>query len=178
MSDLNNENDAEWPFFPIPKDEEITGNLLKVQAMREEMARKAMLIITNIMPAKILQLDALFKLTSTSHLKAGDIPAPLRTSAFTVKDLEAIHIKTERWTECLKLQEHTDGSVSKKRKLEDGEKLESEAHIPSNELVISLLKVLKMEILQLVEFCNTVKIWIQLNIPRIEDGNNFGVSIQ
>ena len=24
----------------------------------------------------------------------------------------------------------------------------------------------------------TVKIWIQLNIPRIEDGNNFGVSIQ
>jgi hypothetical protein len=25
---------------------------------------------------------------------------------------------------------------------------------------------------------NTVKIWIQLNIPRIEDGNNFGVSIQ
>jgi len=25
---------------------------------------------------------------------------------------------------------------------------------------------------------NTVKIWIQLNVPRIEDGNNFGVSIQ
>jgi len=25
---------------------------------------------------------------------------------------------------------------------------------------------------------NTVKIWIQLNIPRIEDGNNFGVGIQ
>eukprot|EP00121_Abeoforma_whisleri_P002313 Awhi_evm1s2070 len=35
-----------------------------------------------------------------------------------------------------------------------------------------------MEILQLIEFCNALKIWIQLNIPRIEDGNNFGVSIQ
>jgi hypothetical protein len=24
----------------------------------------------------------------------------------------------------------------------------------------------------------SVKIWIQLNIPRIEDGNNFGVGVQ
>jgi len=38
--------------------------------------------------------------------------------------------------------------------------------------------VLKKEILGLIEMINTVKIWIQLNIPRIEDGNNFGVSIQ
>ena len=29
-----------------------------------------------------------------------------------------------------------------------------------------------------LKMCNAVKIWIQLNIPRIEDGNNFGVSIQ
>lgn len=29
-----------------------------------------------------------------------------------------------------------------------------------------------------MEMCNTIKVWIQLNIPRIEDGNNFGVSIQ
>ncbi len=32
--------------------------------------------------------------------------------------------------------------------------------------------------MELVEMLNTVKIWIQLNIPKIEDGNNFGVSIQ
>ncbi len=33
-------------------------------------------------------------------------------------------------------------------------------------------------VFQLVEAINTVKMWIQLNVPRIEDGNNFGVSIQ
>lgn len=38
--------------------------------------------------------------------------------------------------------------------------------------------MVKKELLELVEAITTVKIWIQLNIPRIEDGNNFGVSVQ
>ena len=36
----------------------------------------------------------------------------------------------------------------------------------------------KKEILELVENLNAVKVWIQLNIPRIEGGDNFGVGIQ
>uniref|UniRef100_A0A8C3W153 Proteasome activator PA28 C-terminal domain-containing protein n=1 Tax=Catagonus wagneri TaxID=51154 RepID=A0A8C3W153_9CETA len=28
------------------------------------------------------------------------------------------------------------------------------------------------------EKCNTVRMWVQLFIPKVEDGNNFGVSIQ
>jgi hypothetical protein len=38
--------------------------------------------------------------------------------------------------------------------------------------------ILKRELLELVGMVNTVKTWILLNIPKIEDGNNFGVSIQ
>ena len=33
-------------------------------------------------------------------------------------------------------------------------------------------------LLEFIEQLNIIKMWIQLNIPRIEDGNNFGVSIQ
>eukprot|EP00126_Sphaerothecum_destruens_P006090 Sdes_comp19208_c0_seq2m10077 len=51
-------------------------------------------------------------------------------------------------------------------------------HVQVNTNLSSMLQILKVQILSLVEHCNAVKIWIQLNIPRIEDGNNFGVSIQ
>lgn len=45
-------------------------------------------------------------------------------------------------------------------------------------LAESEFEVLKMEVLELVDMVGIVKLWLQLNIPRIEDGNNFGVSIQ
>ncbi|EDV26701.1 uncharacterized protein TRIADDRAFT_22387, partial [Trichoplax adhaerens] len=50
--------------------------------------------------------------------------------------------------------------------------------IPCNRLLEELIDDIKPQIRTLIEKCNCVKIWIQLLIPRIEDGNNFGVSIQ
>jgi proteasome activator subunit 2 (PA28 beta) len=44
--------------------------------------------------------------------------------------------------------------------------------------IVEALKIVKAETMELIEIVNNIKIWIQLNIPRIEDGNNFGVSIQ
>jgi len=44
--------------------------------------------------------------------------------------------------------------------------------------VVELSNKIKQELMGLVDMCNKVKIAIQLSIPRIEDGNNFGVSIQ
>lgn len=45
-------------------------------------------------------------------------------------------------------------------------------------LAESEFALLKEEVLELVEMASNVKLWLQLNVPRIEDGNNFGVSIQ
>lgn len=47
-----------------------------------------------------------------------------------------------------------------------------------DEIVTEVLDTLKKELLIFLEYLNTVKLWIQLNVPRIEDGNNFGVGIQ
>jgi len=49
---------------------------------------------------------------------------------------------------------------------------------PSNKHVVELIAIVKPLIRQLVEDANLLKMWILFLIPRIEDGNNFGVSIQ
>jgi hypothetical protein len=48
----------------------------------------------------------------------------------------------------------------------------------SSQLITEILDMLKKELLIFLEYLNVVKLWIQLNVPRIEDGNNFGVGIQ
>lgn len=50
--------------------------------------------------------------------------------------------------------------------------------IPNNLKLVEALKILKTNIKQLSEDTNTLKMWISLLIPKIEDGNNFGVSVQ
>lgn len=50
--------------------------------------------------------------------------------------------------------------------------------VPSNDAVVKQLEALKLEVLEQAECLNTLTIWIELNVPRIEDGNNFGVEIQ
>lgn len=47
-----------------------------------------------------------------------------------------------------------------------------------NSYISKLIDVLKPEIRELIECCNTVKTWVQLQIPEIQDGNNFGVEVQ
>uniref|UniRef100_A0A8C1U7Z1 Proteasome activator subunit 3 n=1 Tax=Cyprinus carpio TaxID=7962 RepID=A0A8C1U7Z1_CYPCA len=81
-----------------------------------------------------------------------------------------------------------EGQNAKKRKLEDGagdDKVGGTkvfvmpgGMMKSNGKLVELIEKVKPEIRTLIEKCNTVKMWVQLLIPRIEDGNNFGVSIQ
>uniref|UniRef100_A0A6U5BLX5 Proteasome activator PA28 C-terminal domain-containing protein n=1 Tax=Hemiselmis andersenii TaxID=464988 RepID=A0A6U5BLX5_HEMAN len=78
--------------------------------------------------------------------------------------------------------EETPGSALKKvgggmgTKVED--LLKSEAVCEVNDFVVSQQNLLKKEIQICLSHVTKVKIWIQLNIPKVEDGNNFGVSVQ
>lgn len=47
-----------------------------------------------------------------------------------------------------------------------------------NKELCEVIEVIKPEALQLVQVANKLKMWITFQIPKIEDGNNFGVSIQ
>lgn len=50
--------------------------------------------------------------------------------------------------------------------------------VKCNEPICEIIKVVKPVIRGLVEDSNLLKMWISFMIPKIEDGNNFGVSIQ
>jgi len=51
-------------------------------------------------------------------------------------------------------------------------------HVNSSKEIRQLGEQLKAEALQLIEISNKVKISIQLNIPKIESGGDFGVQIR
>jgi proteasome activator subunit 3 (PA28 gamma) len=84
------------------------------------------------------------------------------------------------------------GSASKKRKhdssndVEDDELLVAGTKVlclPSGPIncnlgISNLIEIVKPEIKNLVEDANLLKMWVTFLIPKIEDGNNFGVSIQ
>ena len=44
--------------------------------------------------------------------------------------------------------------------------------------IIEMMNMLRHEVKEAVSALGTVKMWIQLMVPRIEDGNNFGVEVQ
>lgn len=54
----------------------------------------------------------------------------------------------------------------------------SSGTVPCNENLAQLMDLVRPKLRDAVEQCNNVKMWITLLIPRIEDGNNFGVGIQ
>eukprot|EP01129_Flabellula_baltica_P010323 TRINITY_DN4355_c0_g1_i2.p1 TRINITY_DN4355_c0_g1~~TRINITY_DN4355_c0_g1_i2.p1 ORF type:complete len:210 (+),score=60.89 TRINITY_DN4355_c0_g1_i2:25-654(+) len=53
-----------------------------------------------------------------------------------------------------------------------------EGQVPVNDIVREALQVVKRESLAFLKYLHKVKLWLQLNIPKIEDGGNFGVSVQ
>ncbi|KAG8509370.1 Proteasome activator complex subunit 1 [Galemys pyrenaicus] len=65
-----------------------------------------------------------------------------------------------------------------KKKGEDEDKGPPCGPVNCNEKIVVLLQRLKPEIKDVIEQLNLVTTWLQLQIPRIEDGNNFGVAVQ
>ena len=49
---------------------------------------------------------------------------------------------------------------------------------PCNSVVAQMITEIRPKIVELVEAANLLKMWVTFLIPRIEDGNNFGVSVQ
>ncbi|XP_040923113.1 proteasome activator complex subunit 3 [Toxotes jaculatrix] len=147
----------------------------KVDAFRERITAEAEDLVANFFPKKLLELDHFLKDPIINITELKEIHSEIN---LTVPDPILLS----------NLHDGLEAQNAKKRKLEDGagEDMVTGTKVfvmpggmmKSNANLVDLIEKVKPEIRTLIEKCNTVKMWVQLLIPRIEDGNNFGVSIQ
>uniref|UniRef100_A0A8I3W1X4 Proteasome activator complex subunit 2 n=1 Tax=Callithrix jacchus TaxID=9483 RepID=A0A8I3W1X4_CALJA len=141
----------------------------KVEVFRQNLFQEAEEFLYRFLPQKIIYLNQLLQEDSlnvadlTSLRATLDIPIPDPPP----KDDE---METDK-------QEKKEGKRDKRMR-KDLNPLPKCGFLPGNEKVLSLLALVKPEVWTLKEKCILLITWIQHLIPKIEDGNDFGVAIQ
>ncbi|XP_047206378.1 proteasome activator complex subunit 1 isoform X2 [Girardinichthys multiradiatus] len=146
----------------------------QVDEFCQTLSKEAEQLLSKFFPEKIEQLQMLLK-TSFSCDDLASLKAPL--------DIPIPDPAKEEAKEEAKRKKKEEKEAKEGKKDKDSDKEEEDSGPPcgpicSNERVESLLNEVKPEIQTLKEKLNTVSMWVQLQIPRIEDGNNFGVAVQ
>ncbi|XP_028290128.1 proteasome activator complex subunit 2 [Gouania willdenowi] len=135
----------------------------KVEHFRLSLLQEADVMFSSFIPLKITLLDALlqdeaFSITDTTSLRSPlEIPIP---DPPVPEDEE------------METDENDEDEKKKKKKAPKC------GFIKSNEKILTVVNKVKPEIIALRETILTVSCWIQHLIPKIEDGNDFGVAIQ
>jgi len=153
----------------------------KLLAFRGRIATTAEEIVFKIFPAKILELQAWVEETNdvASDLHISQASSSTDT---TIYPAPAVVVNDERSPKKRKRTTSATDAHS------NGGEARADAN-PSNYVVYSQLihanahvrKVhleLKKEFEELIDLCDKVKLWVNLTMPKIEDGDNFGVQIQ
>eukprot|EP01112_Ceratiomyxa_fruticulosa_P020612 TRINITY_DN707_c0_g1_i1.p1 TRINITY_DN707_c0_g1~~TRINITY_DN707_c0_g1_i1.p1 ORF type:complete len:243 (+),score=37.39 TRINITY_DN707_c0_g1_i1:191-919(+) len=138
--------------------EEIKG---KVNELRNQITTKALHLVNVVMPAKVLQLNEMYN-RSNLQLSLKSVHQPIETDANADTKIKK-----------RKLEEESESGSNN-----DNNNNINNADVPCNKAILDVTVELKREILELIEIITCTKIWIQLNIPKIEDGHNSGVMIQ
>ncbi|XP_024242382.1 proteasome activator complex subunit 3 isoform X3 [Oncorhynchus tshawytscha] len=153
----------------------LTVVFVQVDVFRQRITGEAENLVASFFPNKLLELDHFLKDPILNICELKEIHSEIN---LTVPDPILLS----------NLHDGLEAQNAKKRKMEDGTSEDKVAGtkvfimpsgmMKSNTKLVDLIEKVKPEIRTLIEKCNTVKMWVQLLIPRIEDGNNFGVSIQ
>jgi hypothetical protein len=121
----------------------------QINVMVQNLEKECYRIIFDIFPEKIKLLDEMYKLKREFNLKKQEV------------------------TQELPPPEQLTGLTK-----EDQERKAIYCVIQANKALTDLVEVLQTEILEMSEMINALSIWVKLNVPRIADGNNFGVEVQ
>ncbi|XP_015120406.1 proteasome activator complex subunit 3 isoform X2 [Diachasma alloeum] len=145
----------------------------RVQEYKDSLKTKAEQLLLKGFPEKIVKLNEL-----------------LESPNFCNRNLTEVHQELNvPIPDPIAINHSEDGHRHKRIKLEPVENSADDASgtevlalptgpIPCNKPLCDIVRIVKPYIIQLLEDSNLLKMWISFMIPKIEDGNNFGVSIQ
>ncbi|KAI0361005.1 proteasome activator pa28 REG alpha/beta subunit [Trametes cingulata] len=140
---------------------------------REKVRIDAERVIFETFPQKILDLQKLIDSTSQPTSPFHLSHAPHSTDATVYPPPSA---STEPEAKKRKLE--TGGAPNGVSTSSDASHAKHPGKMLSNKHTIALHEHLKRECEELADLCDKVKLWINLSMPKIEDGDNFGVQIQ
>ncbi|XP_076461579.1 proteasome activator complex subunit 3-like [Babylonia areolata] len=152
-----------------------TAKSKKVADFIENFKKETEALVTDIFPQKVLDIEEIYQKMVAE--KKSDVHASIN-----IPIPEAASLK----------EDDSDEPTTKKRKLDANGSDSLPAAVPSgtpvlvfpngkvpyNAFIHKWAESIKPLITDLMEHANMVKMWISFLIPKIEDGNNFGVSIQ
>lgn len=142
----------------------------EVEAFKQTILKTAEDLVVSKFPNRIVQLNRMLssgKLTCDPSIVYQKINIP-------VPDVSAKKQQTSSATNSFaQCPAHLDNTVAGTKVL-----VLPNGVVPSNVFIVNLINEIKPLIGELVEDTNLLKMWLMYLIPRIEDGNNFGVSIQ
>lgn len=142
----------------------------KVQEYKDNLIKKAEELIIKGFPEKIVKLNDLLSTPKFSERNFADVYQDLN-----IPVPDPIEIG-----DGVKTESDEPGAKRARVDLPAGTKVMAlpSGRVECNTPICELIKVVKPVIRALVEDSNLLKMWISFMIPKIEDGNNFGVSIQ
>ncbi|XP_049873394.1 proteasome activator complex subunit 3-like isoform X1 [Pectinophora gossypiella] len=145
----------------------------KVQDYKDSLKQKAEHLIIKGFPEKIVKLNELLETPNFHNRELNDVHQDLN---IPIPPPSAVSSEPNAKRQRLDSSEASSNSTA----IIEGTKVYvlPNGTVPCNKPLSDLIHLVKPHIRELVEDSNLLKMWISFMIPKIEDGNNFGVSIQ
>ncbi|XP_038225073.1 proteasome activator complex subunit 2 [Dermochelys coriacea] len=133
----------------------------QVELFRESLFKEAEQFLSTFLPQKIFQLDKF-----------------LKEDSLNIKDLSTLRAPLDIPIPDPPPKDEDEDSANMETDKEEKKEAPKCGYLKGNEAMVMLLGRVKPEVRELKEKCVLVITWIHHLIPRIEDGNDFGVAIQ
>jgi len=131
------------------------SSIPEIKEFHKRISEKSEALISKEFPSKVAQLDEI-----------------CNSEKWSLDRLSQIH-KAGNCAKSISCSEAGDEPPAKRSRT-----ISISDEIKSNEILLELIDELKPEVSSLMEHSANIRIWITLHVPKIEDGNNFGVSVQ